>query len=120
MRGVRIECAYFLERLLPAQSAVALHIYFPDPWPKLKHRRNRLVEERFPELARAVLTPGGVVYLRTDHEDYFAQMTRVFSGSSAFCQVETPADLAVVRTDFEKEFNARNIETRRAAYQLRA
>jgi len=43
LRGVRIESAYFLEYLLPPHSAVALHIYFPDPWPKRKHRRNRLI-----------------------------------------------------------------------------
>src|SRR5437867_11626728 len=38
--GVRIESSYFLEYLLPRQSAVALHIYFPDPWPKQQHRRH--------------------------------------------------------------------------------
>src|SRR5258707_12306061 len=38
LRGLRIESAYFLEYLLPRESAAALHIYFPDPWPKRKHR----------------------------------------------------------------------------------
>ena len=118
LRGVRIECAYFLEYLLPPHSATALHVYFPDPWPKKKHRKNRLVNERFPELARAALTSGGVVYLRTDDEDYFGQMTAVFTGDPAFCPVETPVELAGLLTDFEKEFNAREIQTRRAAYQL--
>src|SRR5215467_3421841 len=42
LRGIRIESAYFLEYLLPRHSATALHIYFPDPWPKRKHRRHRL------------------------------------------------------------------------------
>src|SRR6266576_1763195 len=51
LRGVRIESSYFLEYLLPPKSAVALHIYFPDPWPKKKHRRHRLINERFPSLA---------------------------------------------------------------------
>ena len=74
LRGVRIESAYFLEYLLPPRSAVALHIYFPDPWPKRKHRRHRLINERFPALARQALAPGGTVYLRTDDEDYFEQM----------------------------------------------
>src|SRR2546421_1458071 len=69
--GVRIESAYFLEYLLPSHSAVALHIYFPDPWPKRKHRRHRLVNERFPVIAHQALGPGGVVYLRTDDANYF-------------------------------------------------
>ncbi|MEK7707174.1 MAG: tRNA (guanosine(46)-N7)-methyltransferase TrmB [Verrucomicrobiota bacterium] len=118
LRGVRIECAYFLEYLLPPHSATALHVYFPDPWPKKKHQKNRLVNERFPELAHAALAFGGVVYLRTDDEDYFAQMAAVFAASSAFRPGETPPELAALLTDFEKDFNARKIETLRAAYQL--
>jgi tRNA (guanine-N7-)-methyltransferase len=117
LRGVRIECGYFLEWLLPLQSASALHVYFPDPWPKKKHRKNRLVNERFPELARAALTPGGAVYLRTDDADYFGQMASVFEGSSAFRPIETPPELAVICTDFEKEFQSRGIPTLRAAYR---
>jgi len=118
LRGVRIECSYFLEYLLPLHSATALHVYFPDPWPKKKHRKNRLVNERFPELCCAALAPDGMVYLRTDDADYFAQMTDVFAANPAFRPVETPADLAGLLTDFEKEFNAREIQTRRVAYQL--
>ena len=106
LRGVRIESAYFLKYLLPPHAAAALHIYFPDPWPKKKHRRHRLINEQFPDLARAALAPGGVVYLRTDDADYFAQMTEVFGASQEFKKVETPHELAEVLTDFEREFNA--------------
>jgi len=117
LRGVRIESAYFLEWLLPPHSASALHVYFPDPWPKKKHRKNRLINERFPELARAALTPGGVVYLRTDDADYFEQMQSVFGASAGFRSVETPQELAALPTDFEKEFLAKGIKTLRAAYR---
>ena len=58
-RGVRIESAYFLEYLLPPNSATAIHIYFPDPWPKKKHRRHRLINTQFPGLARRALLPKG-------------------------------------------------------------
>jgi tRNA (guanine-N7-)-methyltransferase len=116
LRGVRIESSYFLQWLLPPRSASALHIYFPDPWPKLKHRRHRLIGENFPALARAALSPGGAVYLRTDDADYFRQMTEVFGGSGDFQETETPGELAELPTDFEREFNARGIGTLRAAY----
>ncbi len=117
LRGVRIESAYLLEFLLPPNVTTALHIYFPDPWPKKKHRKHRLINERFPTLAWHALAPGGVVYLRTDDEDYFGQMGEVFAADARFQPVATPVELAAVLTDFEREFNARGIATRRAAYQ---
>ena len=118
LRGVRIESSYFLEYLLPAHSVSVLHIYFPDPWPKKKHRKHRLINERFPELVRTALAPGGAVYLRTDDEDYFQQMTEVFGASREFEPIEPPPVLAELLTDFEREFKARGIKTLRAAYQI--
>jgi tRNA (guanine-N7-)-methyltransferase len=120
LRGVRIESSYFLEYLLPPGSAAALHIYFPDPWPKRKHRRHRLINERFPVLARQALTPGGTVYLRTDDEDYFQQMLTVFEPCRDFRPVDTPGDLSELLTDFEKDFHARGVRTLRAAYRVLA
>ena len=118
LRGVRIELSYFLQFLLPRHSASALHIYFPDPWPKKKHRKHRLINEPFPALARQVLAPGGKIYLRTDDEDYFGQMTEVFAADKHFRQIETPAELSGLPTDFEKEFLAKGIKTLPAAYQI--
>jgi tRNA (guanine-N7-)-methyltransferase len=117
LRGIRIESAYFLEFLLPRESASALHIYFPDPWPKVKHRRHRLINDRFPELARAALIPRGVVFMRTDDRDYFEQMQRVFDASAHFERVETPAELKAIVTDFEADFNAEGIPTNYAAFR---
>jgi tRNA (guanine-N7-)-methyltransferase len=117
-RGVRIESAYFLRYLLPPKSTTVLHIYFPDPWPKKKHHRHRLINEQFPALARNVLHPKGHLYLRTDDADYFQQMTEVFAAAEEFTKVETPAPLAEITTDFERDFNAQGIPTLRTAYQL--
>ena len=117
LRGVQIESSYFLKYLLPPRSASVVHVYFPDPWPKKRHRKNRLINESFPQLAGTALAPGGVVYLRTDDEDYFAQMTGVFGASREFQHIETPTELAELLTDFEREFRARGIQTLRAAYR---
>jgi tRNA (guanine-N7-)-methyltransferase len=118
LHGVRIESSYFLQFLLPPNSISALHIYFPDPWPKKRHHKNRLINEYFPALACAALAPGGKIYLRTDDADYFRQMREVFGASKEFKKIETPVELAELPTDFERDFNARGIQTLRAAYQI--
>jgi len=118
-RGVRIESAYFLEYLLPPHGANALHIYFPDPWPKKKHARHRLINEQFPALAARALATDGIVYLRTDDTDYFLQMNEVFGAVNFFEKTETPPALSEITTDFEREFNAQGIPTLRVAYRRR-
>jgi tRNA (guanine-N7-)-methyltransferase len=117
-RGIRIESSYFLEHLLPEASVAALHVYFPDPWPKRKHRHHRLINERFPTLARKVLLPCGRVYLRTDDQDYFSQMLEVFGNAAAFREFDTPEQLSAISTDFERDFTARGIRTLRAGFEV--
>ncbi len=118
LRGIRVEATYFMRYLLPSDSIHALHVYFPDPWPKRRHHIRRLVNDGFPGLAARVLKPGGTVFLRTDDGDYFQQMQRVFGAAAAFAAVETPSELASITTDFEAEFLAKGITARRAAYRL--
>ncbi|HTD65308.1 MAG TPA: tRNA (guanosine(46)-N7)-methyltransferase TrmB [Candidatus Limnocylindria bacterium] len=117
VRVLRLEAAYFVEYLLPRESVSAFHIYFPDPWPKRKHRVHRLVNERFAEVLRGALTIGGTVYLRTDDSDYFAQMTQAFGANKNYEPAQTPERLATVLTDFERGFHAEGIATNRAAYR---
>jgi len=119
LRAVRIESSYFLKYLLPRHSVSAIHIYFPDPWPKRKHQRHRLINEAFPAIAERVLTATGTVFLRTDDANYFGQMLEVFEACPEFRSVETPMPLQSVLTDFERDFLARAISTLRAAYQRR-
>ncbi|MGA2747817.1 MAG: tRNA (guanosine(46)-N7)-methyltransferase TrmB [Verrucomicrobiota bacterium] len=118
LRCVRIEASYFLEYLLPPAAAQALHIYYPDPWPKRRHHKHRLINERFPLLAGKVLAPGGTVYLRTDDAGYFERMRAVFGAcAGGFVEVPVPAELAGIETDFERGFLQRGIPVLRLAYQ---
>lgn len=119
LRLIRIEASYFLEFLLPQKSVDSLHVYFPDPWPKRKHHKNRLVNERFTGLVQRVLLPNGIIYLRTDDADYFSQMTRVFNANSAFEKFETSPAISAVVTDFERNFHLRGVPTLAAAYRLK-
>ena len=120
VRLLRIEAGYFLEYLVPPQSVSALHVYFPDPWPKRKHWRHRLINDVFTEIVSRALVPGGVVYMRTDDSPYFAQMQQVFDRNTKFEAVATPPELQAVLTDFERGFHARGVATLHAAYQLKS
>lgn len=113
----RIEASYLLRYLLPAGSFTAIHVYFPDPWPKAKHQKNRLIDAEFPALSRRVLAPQGRVYLRTDDLDYFEQMEEVFAQSPLFERAETPEELKAIRTDFEREFNEQGIPTNYSSWE---
>jgi tRNA (guanine-N7-)-methyltransferase len=117
LRLLRIEASYVIEYLLPNGSVKAFHVYFPDPWPKRKHRKNRLVNAPFTESAYHALEPGGIVYLRTDDADYIAQMNAVFGANPNFHSIASPDELVSVVTDFEREFTRRGISTLRAAFQ---
>ena len=119
LRCVRIEASYFLEYLLPLHSARAIHIYFPDPWPKRKHLRRRLINDHFVLVARQALAPAGVVFLRTDDPHYFAQIRAAFGKSPFFEETQTPPALAAATTDFERVFGDKAIQTLRAAYRLK-
>jgi len=119
LRCLRLEGAYVLEWMVAPGSLSGLHVYFPDPWPKRRHWKRRLIQRRFAELAATALRIGGQVFLRTDHEGYFEAMQEAFAGMPEFAAIPTPESLRAVVTDFERDFNARGIPTRHAAYERR-
>ena len=117
VRGVRIEAEYFTRYLLGANSVAAIHIYFPDPWPKRRHWKNRLINPDFTRVLQKALVPGGAVYLRTDDRPYFTQIIESFAGNTGFEKIRTPAELLGFVTDFERGFHARGIATQHASYR---
>ena len=118
LRLLRIEARYVLEYLLPEHAFEALHIYFPDPWPKDRHRRHRLINETFPPLARRILRQKGVIYLRTDDPVYFGQMQETFQDLKDFAVENTPGEIASITTEFEGQWLDQGRHIHRAAYRL--
>ncbi|MBT7610248.1 MAG: tRNA (guanosine(46)-N7)-methyltransferase TrmB [Bacteriovoracaceae bacterium] len=54
-----------------------LYYFFPDPWPKRRHNKKRLFQEPFLKAVKKALKPGGLIYVKTDHEDYFDWMENI-------------------------------------------
>ena len=84
VRLLRTDAHYFLERFVRDASIAAFHIYFPDPWPKRRHRKRRLLAPEFLQTLQRVLAPGGRVYFATDFQEYFAETQQLFSTFLAF------------------------------------
>ncbi|MBU6409465.1 MAG: tRNA (guanosine(46)-N7)-methyltransferase TrmB [Verrucomicrobia bacterium] len=117
LRGARIESSYFLKFLLPPRAAETVHVYFPDPWPKKRHQRHRLVTEQFADAVAATLRPGGWIHFRTDDPNYFGQIRAIFDASGKFRKREAPRELLELPTDFELDFLSKGIQTLRVSYQ---
>ena len=117
LRAIRLEASYLLEWMVPRASLRAIHVYFPDPWPKRRHWKRRLVNPRFAYLAALALAPGGRLYVRTDHASYFQQMSDVGNAQPALSPVAEPPELLAITTDFEADFNRDGIPTLHAAWE---
>ncbi|WP_409485401.1 tRNA (guanosine(46)-N7)-methyltransferase TrmB [Arsenicicoccus dermatophilus] len=80
LRNVRLleaDAVPVFETLLPAGSVREVWTFFPDPWPKTRHHKRRIVQPAFATLVARVLEPGGVWRLATDWPDYAAWMQQV-------------------------------------------
>lgn len=94
-------------------SVRVVHLYFPDPWPKSRHHKRRMVSERFLKDVERVLEAGGELRVVTDHSEYWAWMCEHFakwlSGGAAFEEIafERPPSAGegeVVGTNFERKY----------------
>nr|WP_234016842.1 tRNA (guanosine(46)-N7)-methyltransferase TrmB [Streptomyces sp. LaPpAH-108] len=73
-----------LRKMLTPDSLDGLRVYFPDPWPKKRHHKRRLIQPAFLSLAATRLRPGAVVHCATDWEPYAEQMLDVLSAHPDF------------------------------------
>lgn len=103
MRVLHLEISYAVEHLLPAHSVAVFHLMFPDPWPKRRHHRRRLVTPAFLNSIHAALEENGVVRIATDQSDYFETIRRLGECHSGF-RVVDPNDLDLPPTKFERTF----------------
>ncbi len=73
-----------LAQQTPAGSVAQLRLYFPDPWPKKRHHKRRIVQREFIDQVARVLEPGGLLHMATDWAPYAEWMVEVMTGRSEF------------------------------------
>lgn len=79
LRVIRHDAVDVLEHMVADGCLAAIHLFFPDPWPKKRHHKRRLVQPAFAALAARKLAPGGILHAATDWPDYADWMAEVFS-----------------------------------------
>jgi len=79
LRIVRHDAIEVLERMVGDASLAALHLFFPDPWPKKRHHKRRLVQPDFAALAARKLMMGGILHAASDWPDYAEHMAAVLA-----------------------------------------
>lgn len=77
IRIVEHDAVEVLHAMIPDQTLDAVHIYFPDPWPKKRHHKRRLIQPGFLARLSAKIKTGGILHLATDWPDYAEQMLNV-------------------------------------------
>ena len=77
VRVIRHDALEVLENMIPDGLLAGIHLFFPDPWPKKRHHKRRLVQPAFAALAMRKLAAGGYLNAATDWEDYASQIVEV-------------------------------------------
>ena len=105
LTNVRVLCADAVEVLqyqLTASSLDSVYIFFPDPWPKKRHHKRRLVQAELVKLLAQRLKSGGYLYLATDWQDYAEQMLAVLEASPDFKNSVVTNEFAPVALPIER------------------
>jgi tRNA (guanine-N7-)-methyltransferase len=83
VRVVQHDAVEVMRDMIPPESLAAIHVFFPDPWPKLRHHKRRLVQPAFAALAASRLAAGGMLHVATDWENYAHHVLAVLEGTPA-------------------------------------
>jgi tRNA (guanine-N7-)-methyltransferase len=83
VRIVAHDAVEVMRHMIAPGSLAAIHVFFPDPWPKKRHHKRRLLQPEFAALAAARLAPGGLLHVATDWQEYADHVLEVLSATPA-------------------------------------
>jgi len=107
VRIIRADAVTFLTEHIPPGSVDCLHVYFPDPWPKKRHHKRRLLQQANMGVLMECLKAGGEIRIATDHGGYFEQIEKV----AAACEADLePISFTRPAGAEEGEFTGTNYE----------
>ncbi|MGQ4877766.1 tRNA (guanosine(46)-N7)-methyltransferase TrmB [Billgrantia sp. LNSP4103-1] len=121
IRVYREDALAVLEQCLPEASIDTLQLFFPDPWPKKKHHKRRIVQPAFVELIRTRLKPGGKLHMATDWQAYAEWMAEVMAAAPGYVNIAPPETMPYVpRPDFRPltKFEARGARLGHGVWDL--
>jgi tRNA (guanine-N7-)-methyltransferase len=81
LRIIQHDAVEVLQQMIAPASLARVHIYFPDPWPKKRHHKRRLIQPDFVELVASRMAPQAILHCATDWQDYADQMLAVLSAA---------------------------------------
>jgi tRNA (guanine-N7-)-methyltransferase len=84
IRAIQHDVFEVVRDMLPDASLDGIHLFFPDPWPKLRHQKRRLLQPAFIQMLHPKLKPGGYLHCATDWEHYAEHMLHVLSEAKNF------------------------------------
>ncbi|MGD8570367.1 MAG: tRNA (guanosine(46)-N7)-methyltransferase TrmB [Gammaproteobacteria bacterium] len=90
IHNVRVFChdaVEVLEQVIPDHSLDGIHIFFPDPWPKKRHHKRRLIQSTFVKILATKLKPGSRLHIATDWENYAQWIEEVMTQNPAFTRL---------------------------------
>ena len=117
LRLIQGDAVEVLGRWMPPASIAMVCLYFPDPWPRKRHQKRRLVQPGFVRLIERVLEPRGVFHVATDWAPYAEHIEHVMTGNAAFERLSRPPSRYTTR--FESRGSALGHEIWEAAYRAR-
>lgn len=108
VRILRGDAIVWLRDHVPADQAEAIHVYFPDPWWKKRHRRRRIMQEAVVADMQRVLVSGGTLHFWTDVEEYFDATCQLIRRFPRFSEpIEVPPRPAAHDMDYQTHFERR-------------
>ncbi len=120
VRLIKAEVECIIKYLLPVSSVSTFYIFFPDPWPKRRHHKRRLINTEFLNYIYECMTIDGMIHFATDHEDYFEVIKKLCEQDPRFGNIPPMERNEEERTQFELIFLNQNKEIMQCSFRKHA